>query len=104
MSLVFSNTSSIGSQLPISDGTPIDPYLEFSVHAGESRTDIAIRAFKSALLMRHTEDGTGQVFKFSKLEVKTKPRVRVYADNFQVGRTPAKISAYTSALKMLLPK
>ncbi len=104
MSLVFSNTSSIGSQLPISDGTPIDPYLEFSVHAGESRTDIAIRAFKSALLMRHTEDGTGQVFKFSKLEVKTKPRVRVYADNFQVGRTPARISAYTSALKMLLPK
>ncbi|HYS97736.1 MAG TPA: diacylglycerol kinase family protein [Candidatus Dormibacteraeota bacterium] len=104
MSLVFSNTSSIGSQLPISDGTPIDPYLEFSVHAGESRTDIAIRAFKSALLMRHTEDGTGQVFKFSKLEVKTKPRVRVYADNFQVGLTPARISAYTSALKMLLPK
>ena len=104
MSLVFSNTSSIGSQLPISDGTPIDPHLEFSVHAGESRTDIAIRAFKSALLMRHTEDGTGQVFKFSKLEVKTKPRVRAYADNFQVGRTPAKITAYTSALKMLLPK
>ena len=104
MSLVFSNTGSIGSQLPISDGTPIDPYLEFSVHAGSSRTDIVARALKSAVLMKHSDDGEGQVFKFKRLQVKTKPRVRVYADNFQVGRTPATISAETSALKMLLPK
>ncbi len=104
MSLVFSNTASIGSQLPVSDATPIDPYLEFSVHAGRSRTDIVGRALKSALLLQHAESGSGQVFRFGKLEVKTRPRVRVYADNFQVGRTPATITAETSALRVLLAK
>ena len=104
MSLVFSNTGSIGSQLPISDGSPIDPYLEFSVHAGRTRTDIVGRAIKSAVLMQHADDAGGQVFRFSRLEVKTKPRVRVYADNFQVGRTPATVSAEVSALRVLLPK
>ena len=104
MSLVFSNTGSIGSQLPISDGSPIDPYLEFSVHAGRTRADIVGRAIKSAVLMQHADDAGGQVFRFSRLEVKTKPRVRVYADNFQVGRTPATVSAEVSALRVLLPK
>ena len=104
MSLVFSNTGSIGSQLPISEGSPIDTYLEFSVHAGRTRTDIVGRAIKSAVLMQHADDGGGQVFRFRRLEVKTTPRVRVYADNFQVGRTPATVSAELSALKVLLPK
>ncbi len=104
MSLVFSNTGSIGSQLPISDGSPIDPYLEFSVHAGRTRADIVGRAIKSAVRMQHADDGGDQVFRFRRLEVKTKPGVRVYADNFQVGRTPATVSAELSALKVLLPK
>jgi len=103
MSLVFSNTATIGSLLRISDARPIDPYLEFTVHAGRTRTDIVGRAIKSALLLQRSEDGA-QVFRFTKVEVKTRPRVRVYADNFQVGRTPATITAETSALKVLLPK
>lgn len=52
MSLVFSNTSSIGSLMPVSDASPIHPQLDFSVHAGETRTDIATRALKSMLLNR----------------------------------------------------
>lgn len=103
MSLVFSNTASIGSQLPISDSTPINPYLEFSVHAGHTRTDIVVRAFKSAVLQQH-EETDAPVFRFGKLQVKTKPRVRTYADNLQVGRTPATITAEASALKVLLPR
>jgi diacylglycerol kinase family enzyme len=104
MSLVFSNTSSIGSQMRISDSTPIDPFLEFSVHAGRSRTDIAARAVTSALHLQDFDEGTDQVFRFRKLEVKTRPRVRVYADNLLVGRTPATITAELSAVKVLMPK
>jgi len=104
MSLVFSNTASIGSQLAISDRSPVDPYLEFSVHAGRTRTDIVARALKSALLPGTPEDVSAQVFRFRKLEVRTKPRVSVYADNLQVGQTPATITAEVSALKVLLPK
>ena len=104
MSLVFSNTASIGSQLRISDGTPTDPYLEFTVHAGRSRTDIVARAIKSALPGDTPAETGDQVFRFQKLEVTTKPRVRVYADNQQVGHTPANITAEVSALKVLLPK
>jgi diacylglycerol kinase (ATP) len=103
MSLVFSNTATIGSQLPISEGSPIDPNLEFTVHAGRTRFDIVARALKSAILPKQDEDAEAQVFRFRKLEVKTRPRVRVYADNQLVGRTPATIAAETSALKVLLP-
>jgi diacylglycerol kinase family enzyme len=104
MSLVFTNTPSIGTQLPVSDKTPEDPYLELSVHAGRSRTDIAKRALARAVLSKHKEEGMGQVFKFRKLEVVTMPKVRIYADNAQLGRTPATITAELSALRVILPR
>jgi diacylglycerol kinase family enzyme len=104
MSLVFSNTPSIGSQMPVSDKTPEDPYLELSVHAGRSRTDIVKRVLARAVLSKHKEGGLGQVFKFRKLQVTTKPKVRIYADNAQLGRTPATISAELSALHVILSR
>jgi diacylglycerol kinase family enzyme len=104
MSLVFTNTTSIGSQMPVSDKTPQDPYLELSVHAGATRTDIVKRVLARVVLSKHREGGLGQVFKFRKLEVTTKPKVRIYADNMQLGRTPATISAELSALQVILPK
>jgi diacylglycerol kinase family enzyme len=104
MSLVFTNTTSIGSQMPVSDKTPKDPYLELSVHAGRSRTDIVKRVLARAVLSKHREGGLGQVFKFRTLVVTTKPKVRVYADNAQLGRTPATITAELSALHVILPR
>ena len=104
MSLVFTNTTSIGSQMPVSDKTPKDPYLELSVHAGGSRTDIVKRVLARVVLSKHGEGGKGQVFKFRKLAVTTKPKVRIYADNAQLGRTPAEINAELSALKVILPR
>jgi diacylglycerol kinase family enzyme len=104
MSLVFTNTTSIGSQMPVSDKTPVDPYLELSVHAGATRTDIVKRVLARVVLSKHKEGGLGQVFKFRKLVVTTKPNVRLYADNAQMGRTPATITAELSALQVILPK
>jgi diacylglycerol kinase (ATP) len=104
MSLVFTNTTSIGSQMPVSDKTPEDPYLELSVHAGATRTDIVKRVLARVVLSKHREGGLGQVFKFRKLSVTTKPKVRIYADNAQLGRTPATITAELSALHVILPK
>src|SRR5579864_2042135 len=104
MSLVFTNTSSIGSQMQVSDKTPEDPYLELSVHAGRSRTDIVKRVLARAVLSKHKEEGRGQVFKFRTLEVVTTPKVRIYADNAQLGRTPATVTAEVSALRVILPR
>jgi diacylglycerol kinase family enzyme len=104
MSLVFTNTTSIGSQMPVSDKTPEDPDLELSVHAGATRRDIVKRVLARVVLSKHEEGGLGQVFKFRKLVVTTKPKVRIYADNMQLGRTPATISAELSALQVILPK
>jgi diacylglycerol kinase (ATP) len=104
MSLVFTNTSSIGSRLPVGDSTPKDHYLELAVLAGRTRTDIAARALASALLMKHREEGLGQVFRFQKVAVRTRPRMRVYADNVVIGRTPATINAEVSAVKVILPR
>jgi diacylglycerol kinase (ATP) len=104
MSLVFTNTTSIGSQMPVSDKTPQDPYLELSVHAGRSRTDIVRRVLARAVLSKHKEGGLGQVFRFRKLLVTTKPKVRIYADNAHLGRTPATVTAELSALRVILPR
>jgi diacylglycerol kinase (ATP) len=104
MSLVFTNTTSIGSQMPVSDKTPEDPYLELSVHAGATRTDIVKRVLARVVLSKHREGGLGQVFKFRKLVVTTKPKVRIYADNAHLGRTPATINAELSALHVILPR
>ena len=104
MSLVFTNTTSIGSQMPVSDKTPVDPYLELSVHAGATRTDIAKRVLARVVLSKHREGGLGQVFKFRNLEVTTKPKVKIYADNARIGRTPATITAELSALKVILAR
>jgi len=104
MSLVFTNTTSIGSQMPVSDKTPEDPYLELSVHAGASRTDIVKRVLARVVLSKHKEGGLGQVFKFRQLKVTTKPNVRIYADNAQLGRTPATITAELSALLVILAR
>ena len=104
MSLVFTNTTSIGAQMPVSDKTPVDPYLELSVHAGATRTDIAKRVLARVVLSKHKEGGLGQVFRFRKLVVTTKPRVTIYADNAKIGPTPANITAELSALKVILPR
>jgi diacylglycerol kinase family enzyme len=104
MSLVFTNTTSIGSQMPVSDKTPVDPYLELSVHAGATRTDIAKRVLARVVLRKHKEGGLGQVFKFRKLLVTTKPAVRIYADNAKIDRTPATLTAELSALQVILSR
>jgi len=104
MSLVFTNTTSIGAQMPVSDKTPVEPYLELSVHAGATRTDIAKRVLARVVLSKHKEGGLGQVFKFRKLVVTTKPRVTIYADNAKIGPTPATLTAELSALRVILSK
>jgi diacylglycerol kinase family enzyme len=104
MSLVFTNTTSIGSQMPVSDKTPEDPYPELSVHAGATRTDMVKRVLARVVLSKHKAGGLGQVFKFRKLVVTAKPKVRIYADNAQIGRTPATITAELSALQVILPR
>lgn len=104
MSLVFANTHSVGARLPVGDSTPKQANLQFAIHAGRTRTDIAGRAIASALLMKHKEEeGEGQVFRFRKVSVQTQPRVRVYADNVLVGRTPATVTAEISAVRVVLP-
>ena len=104
LSLVFSNTSSIGSQMPVSDNTPTDPYLELTFYSAWGRTDIVKRVIARALPGENLDPGLGQMFKFRKLEVTTKPRTGIYADNFRVGQTPATITAELSALKVILPR
>jgi diacylglycerol kinase family enzyme len=104
LSLVFSNTSSIGSQLPVSDNTPEDPYLELTFYSAWGRTDIVKRVIARALPGENVNPGFGQMFRFRKLEITTKPRTGIYADNLRVGQTPATIKAELSALRVILSR
>ncbi|HYL07895.1 MAG TPA: diacylglycerol kinase family protein [Candidatus Udaeobacter sp.] len=103
MSLVFSNTASIGSKLPVSDASPTDPYLEFSADAGRTRGDIVGRVIASAVGREPPEEPPDLLLRFRTLDIKTRPRARVYADNKLVGRTPATVTAEVSAVKVMLP-
>jgi diacylglycerol kinase (ATP) len=103
MSLVFSNTASVGSNLPVSDASPIDPYLEFSADAGQTRADILSRVVASALWPVRDDEPPGRLFRFRMVHVETRPAVRVYADNQLVGETPADVAAEVSALKVMVP-
>jgi diacylglycerol kinase (ATP) len=102
ISLVFSNTNSIGSQLSVGDNTPENAYLELSFHTG--RTDIVKRVLARALPPTEGRDGLGQIFKFRKLEVTSRPRTWIYADNLRLGQTPATVTAELSALKVILAR
>ena len=102
-SLVFTNTPSTGAGMLVGNSTPIDPYLEFSVDAGASRFDIVRRVVSATLRGRDLENRPGQTFKFRRLEVRTRPAVRVHADDAQIGRTPVTITAELGALKVILP-
>jgi diacylglycerol kinase family enzyme len=102
-SLVFTNTPSTGARMAVGDSTPMDPYLEFSVHAGGSRIDIFRRILTAAVVGKDRESRPDQVFKFRRLQVRTRPEVRVYSDYEQIGCTPVTITADVSALRVILP-
>jgi diacylglycerol kinase family enzyme len=102
LSLVFSNTPSIGARVPVGDKTPTAPFLELSVRVGASRADVVGRVLASTLLDKHVDD-EGMGFHFRSITVHTKPRISVYGDNLRAGRTPVTIRANPGALRVILP-
>lgn len=101
MSLVVANTPSTGANLDVGRSDPTDSHLDLSIGVGESRTDVVGRLVAASVRRRPQPD---QVFHFRRLEVRTRPRTQVYADNRPAGRTPAVITAEVSALRILLPR
>jgi diacylglycerol kinase family enzyme len=102
LSLVFANTETTGARLPIAAGkTPHEPYLELSVQVGATRSDLISRL--AAASMGRPSGDAGISFRFHRLEVETVPRIPVYADHQEAGRTPAVIEARPGALRVLIP-
>lgn len=101
-SLVFTNTPSTGSRLPIGSAAPTDPYLELSVGVGETRSDLLGRLVASSIRGKHEDDDTIS-FQFRSLTITTKPRMAVVADNERAGRTPATVQAVPRALRVIVP-
>jgi diacylglycerol kinase family enzyme len=103
LSLVFSNTPSTGAGMPVARTDPTQGRLDLSVHVGASRSDIVGRVLASAILDKRVED-EGMRFRFRRVEVHTRPRTPVYADNLRAGMTPVTISADPRALRVILPR
>jgi diacylglycerol kinase (ATP) len=104
LSLVFANTPSTGARMTVAAGkTPVDPYLELQVHAGESYRDLVKRVVKSALPGDDQGNAPEMSFKFRHLRVETTPKARAFADSSNAGRTPAVVDAAVGALNLLLP-
>lgn len=87
MSLVFGNAASNGNGLPVSDATPVDPYLELTAGAGRIRLEILCQGVGSALW----PEMAGHLYRFRKFRVATEPPACLDADNQPVGVTPAEI-------------
>ena len=104
LSLVFANTPSTGARMTIAAKTsPIDPYLELQVHAGESYQDLLKRMVRSAVGRQNPKQDLGMTFKFRHLRVETRPRARAFADSGSAGRSPAVIEADVGGLQLVLP-
>jgi diacylglycerol kinase family enzyme len=102
LSLVFTNTPSIGAQMPVSEKKLTEPFLELSVPVGASRSDIVSRMLASAILDKHAEED-GMSIRFKTVTINTRPRITIYADNAKAGRTPVTIKAHPGALQVILP-
>ncbi|MGI8609942.1 MAG: diacylglycerol/lipid kinase family protein [Candidatus Dormibacteria bacterium] len=104
LSLVFANTPSTGARMKIAaKGSPLDPYLELQVHAGESYRDLLKRMVRSAVGAVKENKDLGMSFKFKHLRVETRPRARAFADSNPAGRSPAVIDADVGGLNLILP-
>jgi diacylglycerol kinase family enzyme len=102
LSLVFANTPTTGARLEVGDATPEDPYLTLSVGVAERRSDLLSRMLAATL--RHGEPPASQMsLHFRKLTVRTRPRVPVYADNEEVGRSPVTVQAEPGAVRVVVP-
>jgi diacylglycerol kinase (ATP) len=105
LSLVFANTPSTGARMTVAAGkTPIDPFLELQVHAGETYRDLLKRMVKSAFNANGQTEELGMAFRFRHLRIETSPRARIFADSNSAGQTPAVIEAGVGALRLLLPQ
>ena len=102
LSLVVTNTPTTGARMPLADTTPAEPTLALAAQVGASRTDLVGRMLAGVFLDRHV-DSDALSFRFSRIELHTKPRVHVYADSIRVGRTPVTIAAAPSALRVFAP-
>jgi diacylglycerol kinase family enzyme len=104
LSLVFANTPSTGARMTIAAKTsPIDPFLELQVHAGESYRDLLKRMVRSAVGRENPREDLGMSFRFRHLRVETRPRARAFADSSVAGRSPAVIDADVGGLQLILP-
>ena len=102
LSLVVTNTPTTGSRMPVGDGDPTEPALELAVRVGATRSDVILRAAGAVLLNRH-RDRTGMTIGFRVLTITTNPAVTLYADNREVGTTPAIIRALPGAVRVICP-
>jgi len=102
LSLVFTNTPTTGTRMAVGHKTPVQPFLELSMHVGESRTDIVSRVLASALLDKHAQRD-GMSFHFLRIAVRTRPRIRAFADNKPWGRSPVTVASDPDALRVFVP-
>jgi diacylglycerol kinase (ATP) len=101
-SLVFTNTPTTGSRLPIGSTAPTDPFLEMTVSVGASRSDLVGRVVASGIRDQHADEDGIRV-QFRSLTIATRPRIGVVADNERAGRTPATVEAVPGALRVIVP-
>jgi len=102
LSLVFTNKPTTGTRMAVGHKTPVQPFLELSMHVGESRTDIVSRVLASALLDKHAQRD-GMSFHFRRIAVRTRPRIRAFADSKPWGRSPVTVASDPDALRVFVP-
>jgi diacylglycerol kinase family enzyme len=102
LSLVFTNTPTTGARMAIGSKRPEQPFLEMVLAAGRTRSDVIGRVVAAAVSQKQADSDTAR-FRFRRLRIETKPRMRAFADNEPAGRTPLVIAAASHALRVIVP-
>jgi diacylglycerol kinase family enzyme len=101
LSLVFANTPTTGARLEVGDATPEDPYLTLSLGVSERRSDLLSRML-AATLRRGERPASHVNLHFRRLTIHARPRVPVYADTEEVGRSPVTVEADPAAVRVIV--
>ncbi len=100
VSILVSNTPSIGARLPVGGASPENPYLEMVINRG-GRLSIIGRLL--AALMRRRPARGSEHYRIRRLRIETDPPLTVHADVTEAGRTPADVAALAGGLRVILP-
>ena len=104
MMTIVSNVPLVGPNMLVAPDASLDDGLfDISVYPDFSKSE-ALAYFTRVADEGHTDDGTIQRYRASKIKIKTSPKLEVLADGILLGKGTVRIKVLPGALRVIAPE